>query len=182
MICPYCGKRFFRYHSECPSCKTELAEKGIARFWMGAFGAALGAFIGFTAVVFLDLVSVPMYLAGLVVGLCIPIGWRLMGERLTGVGILICILLMVLTVYCANRTALAIAFMRWIKEIPMQISFGQAYASIPGLLRGDLVYGGRDFAINPRIYYNRLVLTYSVTAVGGFAYLIPVWGEDNTIS
>lgn len=178
MVCPECGKKFFRYRSKCPACRIELGENGPLQFWLGAAGALIGALSGFVAIVLFDLGSIPMYLAGLAVGLGIPIGWRFMGERLTKRGIAVCVLLMILTVYCANRTALAIAFMRWLNDISMTITFPRAFGSVPGLIRGDLVYGGRDFAVNPRIYYNRLVLTCAVTAVGGYAFIAPVWEED----
>ncbi len=125
----------------------------------GIVGALIGAAIGGGAILLLSQLGFVASISGFILAVCTLKGYELLGGRLTTRGIVICIALMLVTPYIADRIDWAIVIMNTYKDIG--ITFGQAFASVHALVV--------DGAIETSTYVTTLLMLYGFTALGAFS-------------
>ncbi len=124
----------------------------------GTVGALLGAALGAGAIILLSQLGFVASLSGLVLAVCTLKGYELLGNKLSIKGIIICIVLMLLTPYIADRLDWAIIIM---KEFASEgVTLGEAFAAVPLLLE--------DGSIEMSVYLKSLLMVYGFTALGAF--------------
>ena len=138
----------------------EIIEKP-ENIFTGAIGAALGALIGAACIILLGQLNFIASLSGFVLAFCSLKGYELLGGKRSTIGIIICIVLMAITPYFAERASLTIAIIR---EAGVSFSeyFAEIYKDLPELIE----LSGESSA-----YYTDLALLYVFTAMGAFGTL-----------
>ena len=185
MNCPYCGNTVNTNQKFCTSCGANLAE--IPRqqpqqptyqqpqqpayrqnatpevtqenFLLGILGAIGGAFLGGLSIVLLGRLGIIASLSGVLIAFLTVGGYKLLGKTLSTKGFIVCIILMLLTPYIADRADWAIL----VAQELYGYTFGEAYAAIPELIdRG---------AIESGVYIGNLLKLYLFTGIGALSML-----------
>lgn len=124
----------------------------------GIVGALIGAAIGAAVILLLGQLGYVASISGLVLAVCTLKGYELLGHRLSTKGILICLVLILVTPYFADRLDWAMWICRDLNDD--SISVGQVYASIPNLLA--------EGYLSTAEYIKGLVMIYVFAALGAF--------------
>ncbi len=174
MNCPTCGELLEENAKFCGKCgnaipsaaspvaettvtETPAAEQKPENVFTGIVGALIGAAIGAGAIILLSQLGYIASLSGLVLAVCTLKGYELLGGRQSVKGIIICIALMLITPYIADRIDWAIVVAR---EFAAEgVTFGEAFAVIPELI-GE--------GIESADYIKNLLMIYGFTALGAF--------------
>ena len=141
----------------------EIIEKR-ENIFTGTIGAALGALIGAAMIILLGQLNFIASLSGFVLAVCTLKGYEILGGKRSTVGIIICIILMAVTPYFAERVSITIAFLREL-EIPFSEYseyFGEFFRELPGWI---------EEAGESATYYRDLAMLYLFTALGAFGTL-----------
>lgn len=123
----------------------------------GIVGAVLGAVIGGAAIVLLGQIGIVAAIAGLILAVCTLKGYELLGKSRGTVGTILCVLLMLLTPYIADRISWALIIVR-----DLEVDFATAFASVHEVVELAELTGD---------YIKDLVLVYVFTALGAFGTL-----------
>ena len=123
----------------------------------GIVGAVLGAVIGGAAIVLLGQIGIVAAIAGLILAVCTLKGYELLGKGRGTVGTILCVLLMLLTPYIADRISWALIIVR-----DLEVDFATAFASVHEVVELAELTGD---------YIKDLVLVYVFTALGAFGTL-----------
>ena len=126
----------------------------------GTIGAFLGACIGAALIILLGQLNFIASISGFVLAICTLKGYELLGNKRSTVGLIICIILMAITPYFAERASLTIAFMR-VGGFPFS-EFGTCFKGMPGWI---------EQAGESAVYYKDLAMLYLFTALGAFSTL-----------
>ena len=118
---------------------------------MGAVGAAAGALIGALAIFLFLKIEMVSAISGLILGFCTLKGYELLGGKLSKLGIVISLAIMLITPYLAYNTYLATEIMDM-----FGLGFGDAYEAVDMLKDVDG-------------YTEDLVQIYIFTIIGGAA-------------
>lgn len=169
MNCPKCGELLPENAKFCGSCgesmvpvevseqETAAPEQKPENVLTGIVGALIGAALGGGAIILLSQLGYVASISGLILAVCTLKGYELLGGRQTVKGIIICLALMLITPYIADRLDWAIVIAR---EFASEgVSFGQAFAAVPTLI-GDGIDSGE--------YIKNLLMIYGFTALGAF--------------
>ncbi len=160
MICQKCGNEIpagATYCVHCGQAVQQIAAEKPENVVTGVVGALLGAAIGGGSVILLSQLGYVAALSGLLLAVCTLKGYELLGGRLSKKGIVICLVLMLVTPYIADRLDWAIVLM---KELP-DITLGEAFAAIPGLIEEDI--------IEKSSYTTNLLMIYGFAILGAFS-------------
>lgn len=166
MQCQHCGNEIPAGMSFCEVCGRE-AEAWAApevkpdNVVTGTVGALIGAAIGGASIVLLSQLGYVASISGLILAVCTLKGYELLGGRLSTRGIIISLLLVLVTPYLADRIDWAILVMNAYAD--MGVTFGEAFAAIPELIREE--------AIAMADYLKNLLMIYLFVALGAFATL-----------
>ncbi|MBQ3104690.1 MAG: hypothetical protein IJC59_02375 [Lachnospiraceae bacterium] len=173
--CQLCGKTedaptdpcFYSggYLQLCPDCYESLEQnKILARTESdqkkenpvgGIVGAMIGTLLGVASIILFSRLGYVAALSGLIMAVCTLKGYELLGGKLSGKGILISTVLMLLMAYMGDRFDWAILVAgEW------DISLGEAFRIIPALLQEDI--------ISPGTYWGNLVMVYLFLVLGAF--------------
>ena len=125
----------------------------------GIVGALLGAALGGGCIILLSQLGYVAALSGLVLAVCTLKGYELLGGKLSKKGMVICIVLMLVTPYIADRLDWAIVLMNEWSEYG--ITLGEAFAIIPELVTEE--------AIEASAYYGNLAMIYLFVLLGAFS-------------
>lgn len=128
----------------------------------GTVGALIGAVIGAAAIILISQLGYVASISGLILAVCVIKGYELLGGKLGIVGILICLALVLVTPYIADRIDWALAIMDAYKD--EGVNLAQAFAAVPALVE--------DGAIDSAIYTENIVKLYIFAALGGFGTLV----------
>lgn len=177
MFCPKCGKEAISTASFCEYCGQQLpvvqtAENQIPQpqqaqtgkkenLVTGAVGALFGAALGAASIILLSQLGYVAALSGLILSVCTLKGYELLGGKLSKKGILICLVIMALTPYFADRIDWAIVVMNAWSDYG--VTFGEAFVSIPALIEEE--------AIEASTYYGNLAMIYLFVILGAFSTL-----------
>lgn len=125
----------------------------------GTVGALVGAMIGTGCIILFSQLGYIASISGLVLAICTLKGYELLGGKLSGKGIAVSILLMLVTPYMADRIDWAIMIMQaW---ADYGVTFGEAFAIFPELLKDGTVEMGT--------YIKNLLMIYGFALLGAFS-------------
>lgn len=160
MICSKCGNEVPEGTARCDSCGFPIKIKEKRENVMaGMVGAFVGALIGAGCIILISQLGYIASVSGLILAVCTLKGYELLGGKLSGKGIAISIVLMLVTPYLADRIDWAILIMQEWAEYG--ITFGEAFAFFPELLKDGTVEMG--------VYIQNLLMIYGFVLLGAFA-------------
>ena len=135
----------------------------------GTVGAILGALIGAACIILLSQMNFVASISGIVLAVCTTKGYELLGNQMSKKGFVICILLMLVTPYIADRLDWAIILMQDAEAAGLNWTFGECFHAIPSLLE--------DGTIEAESYWINLGLLYLFTAIGVVSNLKGVFNK-----
>lgn len=177
MNCPKCGEVLGENARVCEHCgtavpaeatpvaqpaapETPAAEQKPEKVLTGTIGALIGAIIGGAVVILMSRFGYVASLSGLAIAISVVEGYDLFGGRKPAKGLWICLLIMAVTPYIADRIDWAIVL---VKEYGAEnMSFGEAFAEIPSMIGNG---------IETKDYIKNLVLLYIFAFLGAFSTL-----------
>ena len=121
----------------------------------GVVGALIGAAIGVAAIVLVNQAGYVASICGLVLAVCTVKGYELLGGKLGKVGTAICIAIMLLAPYVADRISWAIAIMQAFAD--EGVTFGDCFASVHEVIEASELTGD---------YFKDLGMLYLFTVLG----------------
>ncbi len=127
-------------------------------FLLGLIGALVGAILGGASIILLSQIGYIASISGFILAICTLKGYELLGKRLSGKGIALCILLMIVTPFLADYIDWAIYLMRDYPEYELTIV--DACVALAGLMAEGYV----DMAE----YLKNLGMIYLFVVMGGF--------------
>lgn len=162
MNCTKCGNPLPEGAERCDGCGFPVkSDKKRENVVAGLVGALIGAFIGAASIILLSQLGYIASISGLILAVCTLKGYELLGGKLSGKGIAVCVVLMLLTPYIADRIDWAIMLMQEFADYG--ITFGEAFALIPELLA--------DGSIEMGMYIKNLLMIYGFALLGAFSTL-----------
>ena len=171
MYCIKCGSQIPDGSTYCTRCgaaqnaavrsstETPADVREESKFF-GTLGALGGALLGAACIIILSQLNFISSISGFVLAGCTLMGYSHFGKGLSLYGMILCILLMLVTPYIADRMDWAIVV---IKEFS-DVSFGDAFRAIPYLIS--------EGAIEEDLYLKNLLMVYLFTAIGGIGTAI----------
>jgi hypothetical protein len=130
-------------------------------FLLGLIGALVGAILGGASIILLSQIGYIASISGFILAICTLKGYELLGKRLSGKGIALCILLMIVTPFLADWIDWAIYLMRDYPEYELTIV--DACIAMAGLMAEGYV----DMAE----YLKNLGMIYLFVVLGAFGTL-----------
>lgn len=153
-FCEFCGAPVSREVSPHPS--EDLAPKAPVQkpenIVTGIVGAILGAALGALSIVILGQLGYVASLSGLILAVCTLKGYELLGGQLSGKGIAISILLILVTPYLADRINWALVIMD-----EFDVSFAISFAAVHDVIESAELVGA---------YLKDLLMLYLFAALG----------------
>lgn len=128
-------------------------------FITGIVGAFIGAVIGGASIVLLSQLGYVAALSGLILAVCTLKGYELLGKKLSVKGLIICLALILITPYIADRIDWAIVIM----QNSLGSTLGEAFANVPLYIEVG--------AIEKSNYITSLLMVYGFAALGAFSAL-----------
>ncbi len=124
----------------------------------GTLGALIGALLGAVVILLLSRIGLVASISGLVLAFCTFKGYALLGKQLSVKGFVICLILIIITPYFADR-------LDWALRIRNNFSYsglsiGEAFANIPDFIEIGIIKKSN--------YIMNLVLLYVFAALGAF--------------
>lgn len=160
MNCSKCGNPVAEGTKRCDQCgfpikPVEKKENLLA----GLVGAFIGALIGGACIILISQLGYIASVSGLVLAICTLKGYELLSGKLSGKGIVISIVLMLVTPYLADRIDWAILITQEWAEFG--VTFAEAFAVFPELLKDGTVEMGA--------YIKNLLMIYGFALIGAFS-------------
>lgn len=134
----------------------ELETKQENKF-AGFLGALIGGIIGGAAIVIVGQLGLISAISGVILAFCTLKGYELLGKKLSKQGILVCILIMLVVPYLADRASWALVIMN-----EFQWAFGDAFLYVHGVVA--------EFELEAD-YWKDLLFVYAFTALGAFTII-----------
>lgn len=159
LFCPACGEPVAK-EAPVPEVVADIVEKPENVFG-GILGALVGALLGAASIILFSQMDLVSAISGFVLAFCTLKGYELLGHRLSGTGLVICIALMLITPYIADRIDLTILILQEFPEA--ELEFFDIFKRIPELI-GDVIIEEE--------YYKGLVMLYGFTALGAVGTVI----------
>lgn len=157
--CDYCGSPFPTIEEEK---KQEKKKSNVAA---GAVGALIGAVIGGASIILVSRLGFVAAICGLILAVCTLKGYEIMGGSLNTIGVIICVVLMLITPYIADRLDWALLLMEDYKATYNEsLTLGFAFSLIPELIN--------EGAIESSNYWGNLAQIYLFTLLGGASSVI----------
>ena len=130
-------------------------------FVLGLIGALVGAILGGASIILLSQIGYIASISGFILAVCTLKGYELLGKRLSGKGIVLCVLLMIVTPFVADWIDWAIYLMRDYPEYGLNI-FDSC------ILVGELMAEGY---VDMFEYFKNLGMIYLFVILGAFGTL-----------
>lgn len=124
----------------------------------GIVGALIGAAIGAASIILLSQLGYVAAISGIILAVCTFKGYELLGGKLSKKGLIVCLLLILVTPYIADRMDWAILVAQ-----EFDVSFGQAFGAIHALIDAEVIDSGT--------YIENLLMIYGFSALGGFSII-----------
>lgn len=165
MRCMKCGTELQEGSAFCDYCGTVQKEldtvttRKKSNLAAGFVGALIGSVIGGAAIILVSRLGFVAGICGLILAVCTLKGYEIMGGTLDKTGLLVCLALMVITPYVADRLDWALLLMEDYKATYNEsLSLGFAFSLIPDLLS--------EGAIEMETYATNLGMVYVFTVLG----------------
>lgn len=164
MTCKYCGKLIPDDSVVCPHClevltQTQKRENVIT----GTVGALIGAAIGGAVILLLGQLGFIASISGFILAICTLKGYELLGRKLTMKGAIICLILIAVTPYFANRLDWTLSLIKVFTDDGISVSLSEAWALFPELISNGIIPKG-DYILG-------LVMLYVFSLAGAFGTL-----------
>ncbi len=131
----------------------EITEKQ-EKVALGLLGALLGGILGGAAIVLLGQMGMISAVSGVILAFCSLKGYELLAGKLSKKGIFICILVMLIVPYVADRISWALVIVR-----DLQWQFGDAFRYVHDVIKAYAMEAD---------YWKDLLLIYAFAALGAF--------------
>ena len=162
MNCHKCGSPLEEGTKRCNECGFPVREvKKRENVVTGSVGALIGAILGAGSIILLSQMGYIASISGLILAVCTLKGYELLGGNLSGKGIAISVVLMLVTPYLADRIDWAIILVQ--EWADYGVTFGEAFAVVPLLLE--------DGSIEMGEYMKNLLMIYGFVLLGAFSTL-----------
>lgn len=162
MNCHKCGSPLEEGTKRCNECGFPVREvKKRENVVTGSVGALIGAILGAGSILLLSQMGYIASISGLILAVCTLKGYELLGGNLSGKGIAISVVLMLVTPYLADRIDWAIILVQ--EWADYGVTFGEAFAVVPLLLE--------DGSIEMGEYMKNLLMIYGFVLLGAFSTL-----------
>lgn len=162
MNCHKCGSPLEEGIKRCNECGFPVREvKKRENVVTGSVGALIGAILGAGSILLLSQMGYIASISGLILAVCTLKGYELLGGNLSGKGIAISVVLMLVTPYLADRIDWAIILVQ--EWADYGVTFGEAFAVVPLLLE--------DGSIEMGEYMKNLLMIYGFVLLGAFSTL-----------
>ena len=177
MICKKCGAALPENGAFCPDCGAPINEAPSAPEVMadpapavvqkpenvfgGIVGALVGAVLGAACIILFSMGDMVASISGFVLAFCTLKGYELLGHRLSGTGLVICIALMLVTPYVADYLNWGIELYKELE--PWGATFKECMEILPEVLTDSEVHGE---------YIGNLLKLYLFVFLGGVSLLI----------
>lgn len=148
MNCKQCGIEIPFGTTYCNNCSQSMNQTGFPvqgqtyvsntvseNVITGTIGALVGAVIGAIVIILLGRLNLVASISGFILALCTLKGYELLGKQMSLKGFIICLVLIIITPYFADRLDWAIR----IKEVFSYISLGEAFSSVPEFIKLGLI-------------------------------------------
>lgn len=177
MYCPKCGQTLGEKANFCENCGHPIAPQAAPapeipvhevptaaqkpeKVLTGIFGAILGAILGGAVIILMSRLGYVAALSGLAVAISVLEGYDLFAGHKPAKGLWICLLIMAVTPYLADRIDWAIVLVKEYGD--GGLTFWDAFARVPDLI-GNI--------IESKVYTRNLLLTYGFAVLGAFGTL-----------
>lgn len=131
-------------------------------FAMGIVGALIGSLLGGLSIILLAQAGFVSAISGFVMAFCTLKGFELLGGKLEKKALIVCIAIMAVMPYLADRVSWAIAYVQAFEDYGMELSFGDALGYTYEFLEVDELMGD---------YIKNLLLVYAFVALGSFTII-----------
>ena len=166
MICSNRKKEIPEGVSRCDGCGFPVkAKQKRENMIAGAVGALIGALIGGGCIILISQLGYIASVSGLILAICTLKGYELLAGNLSKKGIAVCVLLMVVTPYLADRIDWAILIMQEWREY--RVTFAEGFRLFPELLK--------DGSVDMGAYLKNLLMIYGFAFLGAFTTLRNTW-------
>lgn len=127
---------------------------------LGTVGAILGSMAGAILIILLDRIGYVASISGLVMAIATVYLYQKFAKGISGKGIAICVVTMIVMVLIAENIACSIAVVEELAELGYNYSFGDIFNNFFRLLAEGYIDSGA--------YFGNLALVYLFTALGAF--------------
>ena len=127
----------------------------------GIIGALIGAVIGGAVIILLGRLGYVASISGWILAVCTLKGYQLLGKGFSTKSLVICLILIVVTPYLADRVDWAMYVKEAWESWGDKISFGEAFALVPEIVASDAEIKAE--------YIKALVMIYIFAALGAFS-------------
>lgn len=170
-FCEYCGQELTQGEAPVTPVQEPVFQQSVVaekkeNFVAGIVGALIGAAIGAAAIVLVGYMGYVASICGLVLAVCTLKGYELLGGKLSVKGIVVCVALMLLMPYVADRINWAIAIVQGFAD--QGVTFGMAFAGVHEVIKELEMTGD---------YFKDLGMLYLFTALGAFSVLRGLLGK-----
>ena len=121
---------------------------------LGILGALLGGILGGAAIVLIGQLGMISAISGVVLAFCTLKGYELLGKKLSKQGIIVCLAVMLIVPYFADRISWTLVIME-----ELQLQFGDAFKYVHDVVE--------EFELQAD-YWKDLLFIYAFTALGAF--------------
>lgn len=154
ILCETCFNRMYAN----PCDEVEVNENVVA----GIVGAFLGSLVGLACIVLFGRLNYIIVLSGVIMSVCTLKGYEWLGKKLSGKGMIISIVLMIIMIYLGNRLEIALKL-----AYSLKVDIFTSFRAIPYLARMEL--------IDTAAYYGNLVLLYLLTFIVSSPFIKDRW-------
>lgn len=148
-----------------PRATAELAKP--ENFVAGTLAAVVGTAIGAAAIILLLQAGVIASIAGLLMAFCALKGYEKFAGKLSTVGIVICIVLILAAPYFSYRVGIIWATMN---EVPFDVSYSYVADTVDNLLENNSTYRSE--------YNGDLATLYVFTVIGGASTILAAFQKN----
>ena len=129
----------------------------------GILGALLGGIVGGAVIVLIGQLRLISALSGVILAFCTLKGYELLGGKLTKQGVLVCIVVMLIMPYLADRVSWALVITE-----EFQWQFGDAFRYVHDVVE--------EYQLQTD-YWKDLLFVYAFAALGGFTLVKQAFKE-----
>lgn len=141
-------------------------------FGMGVVGAVVGGLIGALSIILFGQLGVISAISGLILAFCTLKGFELLGGKLERNALIVCVVIMLVVPYFADRLNWAIAYYQVFQENNLAVSFGDCFKYVHDFISVDELEGD---------YIKDLLFVYAFAALGGFTMVRQAFKQQNAV-
>ena len=124
---------------------------------LGILGALIGGLLGGASIILLGQLGLVASISGVILAFCTLKGYELLGKKLSTMGIIACVVVMLIVPYVADRVSWALVIME-----EFQWAFGDSFLYVHELVE--------EYGLQAD-YWKELLFIYAFAALGGFSFV-----------